>query len=75
MEDLPAAAMTPTCPVLMVDACPSNRIITEAVLGMRFAVTAASTAQQARELLAQRPYSAVLADETLPDGTGISLLE
>jgi diguanylate cyclase len=63
------------CSVLTVDDEPAVLGLLAHQLGHEFEVTTAGSAADARRLVAARPPDIVLADLTLPDDTGIRLLD
>lgn len=63
------------CSVLTVDDEPAVLALLAHQLGHEFEVIAAGSAADARQRLAERPVDVVLTDLTLPDGTGIQLLD
>ena len=69
---LPAA---PRCTLLIVDDEPAIVALLVSQLSPEFDVSTASTAEQARRELRERPADVVLTDLQLPDGTGIQLLD
>src|SRR5262245_19908885 len=62
------------CSVLVVDDDPHIVAILTAQLSGDFDVSTASTAEEARALLARRAVEMILSDLALPDATGLSLL-
>lgn len=68
--------MTEQTPVLVIDDDTSIRwVLTQALSDEGFAVSAAENAQQARELLKQQHFAAVLSDIRMPGDDGLVLLK
>ncbi|PWK52889.1 nitrogen regulation protein NR(I) [Pleionea mediterranea] len=68
--------MTEQTPVLVIDDDTSIRwVLTQALSDEGFAVSAAENAQQARELLEQQHFAAVLSDIRMPGDDGLVLLK
>jgi diguanylate cyclase len=63
------------CSVLVVDDDPAVLALLGAQLGADFEVLTASSAEQARAVLALRSVDMILTDLQLPDETGLSLLD
>ncbi|MBN9117704.1 MAG: diguanylate cyclase [Planctomycetes bacterium] len=63
------------CSVLAVDDEPAVLAILKAQLGTDFEVITASSAERARAVLAERSVDVVLSDLTLPDESGLDLLD
>ena len=68
--------MTEQTPVLVIDDDTSIRwVLTQALSDEGFAVSAAENAQQARDLLKQQHFAAVLSDIRMPGDDGLVLLK
>jgi diguanylate cyclase len=63
------------CSVLAVDDEPAVLAILKAQLGADFEVITATNAERARAILAERSVDVVLSDLTLPDESGLDLLD
>jgi len=63
------------CSVLVVDDEPAILALLEAQLGREFDVRVATSAEQAREMLVAGGVDILLTDLTLPDATGVQLLD
>lgn len=66
----------PSCPVLIVEDDESFRKpLTAALDAAHFTVTAASTATEALGALKERPFHVIILDLTLPDKSGLEVLD
>jgi two-component system, NtrC family, sensor kinase len=64
-----------SCHVLFVDDEPENLVVFEAACAERFAVLTASSAQAALELMRTHEVAVLIADQRMPEVTGLQLLE
>jgi two-component system, NtrC family, sensor kinase len=64
-----------TCHVLFVDDEPENLFVFEAACAERFAVLTASSARSALELMRSHEVAVLIADQRMPEMTGLELLE
>jgi two-component system, NtrC family, sensor kinase len=64
-----------TCHVLFVDDEPENLFVFEAACAERFAVLTASSARTALELMRTHEVAVLIADQRMPEMTGLELLE
>jgi signal transduction histidine kinase len=64
-----------TCHVLFVDDEPENLFVFEAACAERFAVLTASSARTAIELMRTHEVAVLIADQRMPEMTGLELLE
>ncbi len=64
-----------TCDVLFVDDEPENRIVFEAACAGHFDVMTAASAKEALEILREHEVFVLIADQRMPEMTGLELLE
>jgi diguanylate cyclase (GGDEF)-like protein len=63
------------CSILVVDDEPAIRSLLGELLGGEFQVVTASSGENARAILAERPIDIILTDQQLPGQSGVQLLE
>jgi diguanylate cyclase (GGDEF)-like protein len=63
------------CSILVVDDEPAIRNLLQELLCTEFQVITASSAEEARDVLAQRPVDIILTDQQLPGQSGVQMLE
>ena len=74
-EPHPPSYLAERCSILAVDDEPSILVLLEAQLGREFDVRLAASAAEARDLFQQAAPDILLSDLTLPDSSGVQLLD